>query len=105
MAKKYHAIACPSEDILAEQCDVLAPCAMGGIINPETIPQLRCRAIAGCANNQLLTDQDADELKRRGILYAPDFVINAGGLINVSSEIEEEGLQSSGFKKESRPTL
>ncbi len=91
MAKKYHAIACPSEDILSEQCDVLAPCAMGGIINPETIPQLRCRAIAGCANNQLLSDQDADELKRRGILYAPDFVINAGGLINVSSEIEEEG--------------
>ncbi|MGH8499538.1 MAG: Glu/Leu/Phe/Val dehydrogenase dimerization domain-containing protein, partial [Methylococcales bacterium] len=91
IAKKYHATACPSEDILAETCDVLAPCALGGIINPQTIPQLRCRAIAGCANNQLLNDQDANELKRRGILYAPDFVINAGGLINVSLEIEEGG--------------
>lgn len=91
IAKKYHATACPSEDILGEQCDVLAPCALGGIINPQTIPQLRCRAIAGCANNQLLTDQDANELKKRGILYAPDFVINAGGLINVSLEIAEDG--------------
>ena len=62
---------------------------MGGIINPETIPQLRCRGIAGCANNQLLTDQDADELKRRGILYAPDFVINAGGLIDVSLKLKK----------------
>ena len=91
IAKKYHATACPAEDILGETCDILAPCAMGGIINPQTIPNLRCRGIAGCANNQLLSDQDADELKKLGILYAPDFVINAGGLINVSLEIEEEG--------------
>lgn len=91
IAKKYHATACPTEDILSEKCDVLAPCALGGIINPDTIPQLRCRAIAGCANNQLLNDHDANELKKRGILYAPDFVINAGGLINVSYEIEENG--------------
>ncbi len=99
LAKKYHAIACPSEDILGEQCDILAPCAMGGIINPETIPQLRCRGIAGCANNQLLADEDANELKSRGILYAPDFVINAGGLINVSLEIEEEGYNPSSSRK------
>ncbi|HNA61846.1 MAG TPA: Glu/Leu/Phe/Val dehydrogenase dimerization domain-containing protein [Rhabdochlamydiaceae bacterium] len=91
IAKKYRATACPAEDILGEACDILAPCAMGGIINPQTIPNLRCRGIAGCANNQLLSDQDADELKKLGILYAPDFVINAGGLINVSLEIEEEG--------------
>jgi leucine dehydrogenase len=91
IAKKYHAVACPTEDILSETCDVLAPCAMGGIINPETIPALRCRAIAGCANNQLLNDQDANDLKQRGILYAPDFVINAGGLINVTLELDEEG--------------
>ncbi len=91
MAKKFNAVACPCEDILSVECDVLAPCAMGGIINSKTIPQLRCRAIAGCANNQLLTDQDGDELKKRGILYAPDFVINAGGLINVSQELAEEG--------------
>lgn len=91
LAKKFDAVACPCEDILSVECDVLAPCAMGGIINPETIPQLRTRAIAGCANNQLLSDQDADALKQRGILYAPDFVINAGGLINVSHELLEEG--------------
>lgn len=99
IAKKFDAQDCPCEDILNVHCDVLAPCAMGGIINPETIPQLRCRAIAGCANNQLLADQDADELKRRGILYAPDFVINAGGLINVSYELSEEGYRPGESRK------
>lgn len=79
------------EDILSEECDVLAPCAMGGAINPQTIPELRCKAIAGCANNQLLIDSDADELIAREILYAPDFVINAGGLINVTYELNPSG--------------
>ena len=79
------------EEIMQMECDVLAPCAMGGIINEQTIPQLRCKAIAGCANNQLLEDSDADALGARGILYAPDFVINAGGLINVSQELEPVG--------------
>lgn len=91
IAKKWGATPCPADDILSVKCDVLAPCAMGGIINPQTIPNLRCRGIAGCANNQLLNDRDADILKQKGILYAPDFVINAGGLINVSIEIEQEG--------------
>ncbi len=90
-AKKWGATACPADDILSVKCDILAPCALGGIINPQTIPQLRCRGIAGSANNQLLNDADADLLRLRGILYAPDFVINAGGLINVSLEIEEAG--------------
>ncbi len=78
-------------EILSASCDLLAPCALGGILNAETIPQLRCRAIAGCANNQLLTDADGEELMRHGILYAPDFVINAGGLINVAEELHCEG--------------
>lgn len=91
IAKKWHAIPCPADDILSVECDVLSPCAMGGIINPQTIPQLRCKAIAGAANNQLLNDLDAELLRQKGILYAPDFVINAGGLINVSLELEEEG--------------
>lgn len=90
-AKQWGAVACPADDILSAECDVLAPCALGGIINPQTIPNLHCRAIAGSANNQLLNDRDADLLKQKGILYAPDFVINAGGLINVTFEIEEEG--------------
>ena len=91
IAKKWGAESCPADDILNVECDVLAPCAMGGILNPQTIPHLRCRAVAGCTNNQLLNDKDADLLKKRSILYAPDFVINAGGLINVSCELEKEG--------------
>ena len=79
------------EEIMKVECDVLAPCAMGGTLNDQTIPHLRCRAIAGCANNQLLKDTDAEALSARGILYAPDFVINAGGLINVSQELEPTG--------------
>jgi leucine dehydrogenase len=90
-AKQWRATACPADDILSVPCDVLAPCALGGIINPQTILNLHCRGIAGSANNQLLNDRDAELLKQKGILYAPDFVINAGGLINVSFEIEEEG--------------
>ena len=78
-------------DILSQQCDILAPCAAGGIFNPETIPQLRCRIIGGGANNQLLTDADGDAIQARGILYAPDFAINAGGLINVADELGPGG--------------
>jgi leucine dehydrogenase len=68
--------------------DVFAPCALGAILNDDTIPRLRCRVVAGGANNQLAEHRHGDELMRRGILYAPDFVINAGGLINVYSELQ-----------------
>lgn len=85
------AVILPAEEILEAECDVLAPCAMGGVLNSRTIPLLRCLAIAGCANNQLLDDSDAEEISKLGILYAPDFVINAGGLINVTLELESEG--------------
>lgn len=91
LAKQYKAEVVPVDKIHTVECDIFAPCALGGIINPQTLPLLRCKAVAGCANNQLLTDQDAEELMRRGILYAPDFVINAGGLINVTQETLEEG--------------
>ena len=67
---------------LTTPCDVLAPCATGGIINARTIPNLQCRVIAGGANNQLETPADADALRGRGIAYAPDFVINAGGVLH-----------------------
>jgi len=77
------------EKILQTPCDVLAPCAMGGILNSQTIDQLRCRVVAGAANNQLGHEQeDGRRLAERGITYAPDFVINAGGIINVASELE-----------------
>ena len=71
-----------SDSALATECDVLAPCAVGGIINLRSIPTLRCRVIAGGANNQLETAEDADRLRERGIVYAPDFVINAGGVLH-----------------------
>jgi leucine dehydrogenase len=77
----------PPGEILGVECDVLAPCALGAILNDQTLPSLRCRIVAGGANNQLADDRHGQELHDRGILYAPDFVINAGGLINVYSEL------------------
>jgi glutamate dehydrogenase/leucine dehydrogenase len=61
---------------------VYAPCALGGTLNAETVPRLRCRIVAGSANNQLAEPADAERLRDVGILYAPDFVINAGGVLN-----------------------
>ncbi|MEM9335774.1 MAG: Glu/Leu/Phe/Val dehydrogenase dimerization domain-containing protein [Pseudomonadota bacterium] len=74
------------EAILSTDCDVLAPCALGNILNSETIPQLRATVVAGAANNQLGVDSDGDSLRERGILYAPDYVINAGGIVAVARE-------------------
>lgn len=91
IAELTNATIVPPSEIMQAECDIFAPCAMGGIINEQTIPLLKCKAIAGCANNQLLNDSDADELSARNILYAPDFVINAGGLINVTEELYFEG--------------
>lgn len=76
-------------DILVDHCDILSPCAMGGSLTSTTIPQLNCRAIVGSANNQLEHDEDARMLADRGIVYAPDFVVNAGGVINVADELHQ----------------
>ncbi len=77
----------PAETALGTDCDVYAPCATGGTLSAATIPGLRCRIVAGAANNQLAEPADADRLRDRGILYAPDFVINAGGVFhNVGRE-------------------
>jgi leucine dehydrogenase len=76
----------PVESALAEPCDVLAPCALGAVLNDATIPQLQCRAVCGAANNQLADAAADDALTARGILYAPDFVVNAGGIINLAEE-------------------
>ncbi len=78
------------EDALAAECDVYAPCAVGGTLTAETIPLLRCRIVAGSANNQLGEPADAERLRERGILYAPDYVINAGGVIQLLG-LEERG--------------
>jgi leucine dehydrogenase len=79
------------EDHLDVECDIYAPCARGAGINLGTIPRLRCKIIAGCANNQLLEFEHAEVLREMGILYAPDYVINAGGIINVSIELLDGG--------------
>ena len=75
----------------AVACDILSPCAMGALLNEQTIPELQCAAVCGCANNQLATDEDGSRLAARGILYAPDYVANAGGVINIAVELEPGG--------------
>ena len=75
------------DDIFDVECDVFAPCALGGPISRDTIPRLSCAAVVGSANNQLAKPEDADRLLERGILYAPDFVVNAGGIINITEEL------------------
>lgn len=79
------------DQILETECDILAPCALGAVLNHQSIPRLRCAIVAGAANNQLADEErDGKALFERGILYAPDFMINAGGLINVYNELGGE---------------
>jgi leucine dehydrogenase len=82
------------EDAVGTECDVFAPCAVGGIVNPATVDAFRCKLIAGAANNQLATPDMANRLHERGILYAPDYVINSGGVIHGA------GLESLGWDEE-----
>ena len=72
-------------------CDVVSPCALGAGLNERTIPQLACRAVVGAANNQLAVPADARRLAEAGVLYAPDFVVNAGGVINIAEELRPGG--------------
>jgi glutamate dehydrogenase/leucine dehydrogenase len=81
----------PAETVHEIDCDVYSPCALGAVIRPETIGRLRCKVIAGAANNQLADATMGDQLKQRGIVYAPDFAINAGGVINIGDELIGDG--------------
>lgn len=83
-ARELQARVVAGDEILTQDCDVLAPCGLGGVLNDDSITQLRCAIVAGAANNQLAQSQHGQLLHQRGILYAPDYVINAGGLITVS---------------------
>ncbi len=76
------------DEIYDVDADVYSPCALGGTVNEKTLPRLKCKIICGAANNQLANDDIGDELERYGILYAPDYAVNAGGLMNVSLEID-----------------
>ncbi|MBS4167754.1 Glu/Leu/Phe/Val dehydrogenase [Parachlamydia sp. AcF125] len=91
LALLYGAKTVPPAHFMEVPCDVLCPCALGAILNEETIPQLRCLAIAGAANNQLRTSEDGWPLLERNILYAPDYIINSGGVINAAAEYHPGG--------------
>ncbi|MGQ9604167.1 MAG: Leu/Phe/Val dehydrogenase [bacterium] len=75
------------DEIYSLDCDIFCPCALGGVINDRTIELLRCKIVAGAANNQLDRSRHGDLLDQKGIIYAPDYIINAGGLINVVDEL------------------
>jgi leucine dehydrogenase len=82
VSEEFDARVAPQNDIYAVAADIFAPCALGGILNDQTIPQLRAEIVAGAANNQLLEPRHGDLLEQRGILYAPDYAANAGGVIH-----------------------
>lgn len=91
VAKRFGAEALDCAEILFTPCDILAPCALGAIFNESTIPMLQTKGICGSTNNQLKDPEDMQRLEERGILYAPDFVVNSGGAINVTGELEPKG--------------
>jgi leucine dehydrogenase len=83
------------EELHRQECDIFAPCALGAVLNPVTIAQLRCRIVAGAANNQLADeDRDGGLLRQRGIVYAVDYVVNAGGLMHVMQDVQARGAWS-----------
>jgi leucine dehydrogenase len=85
--REFGARVVPLDQIFGVACDVFAPCALGSAMNDETIPRLKAQIVAGAANNQLAEPRHGDDLHARGILYAPDYAINAGGLVNVAQEV------------------
>jgi leucine dehydrogenase len=91
LADRLSAVWTDPRTALTADVDVLAPCALGGVLDDETVPLLRCRAIAGAANNQLAADHVGELLAARGILWVPDFVANAGGVVNIAVELEPSG--------------
>jgi leucine dehydrogenase len=82
VVEDHHAAAVAPEEIYSAQADIFAPCALGGVLNDQTIPQLKAALVVGAANNQLLEPRHGDLLEQRGVLYAPDYAANAGGVIN-----------------------
>lgn len=84
----------PPESVYDTECDIFAPCALGGILTADTIPRLKCRAVAGAANNQLGDRADAEHLRQRGILYSPDYVVSLGGAMAIT------GMEAMGWTRE-----
>jgi leucine dehydrogenase len=96
---EFNATPVDVDQILFQDVDVLAPCAMGAVLNQETIPKIKASIISGGANNQLATSSDGDTLLKRNILYAPDYVVNAGGIINVAYEHLDLGDENDVFNQ------
>jgi len=94
LRERFGIEAISAEACLEEPCDLLAPCALGGILNAEMIPRLRTRAVVGAANDQLAAPEDGRRLRDRGVLYAPDFVVNAGGAVAIT------GIEALGWSAE-----
>ena len=95
MTRRFPVSAVPSDEIIGHAADIFCPCALGGVINAETIPQFKVKIICGSANNQLSEEQDGAALQARGILYAPDYIVNAGGTI-----FDTDRLNPGGFNRE-----
>ena len=89
MAKRFQATVIPASQLWDKEYDIYAPCALGATLNDESIQKLKCEIICGAANNQLLDEaRHGSLLSQKNMLYAPDFVVNAGGIINVYYELE-----------------
>lgn len=87
VARETGAEVVPVEGVHAIACDIFSPCALGAVLNATTIPELRCAAVVGAANNQLAEEADGERIRAAGVLYVPDFVANAGGVINIANEV------------------
>jgi leucine dehydrogenase len=96
VAERVGGAALPADEVFDTECDVYAPCAVGGTLSVESVPKLRCRIVAGSANNQLAEPEAAELLRERGILYAPDYVINVGGALGIVA-LEQLGWNESEF--------
>ena len=94
-ATRFRAQVVEPDAIYDVECDVFAPCALGAVIHDATLDRLKTKIVAGAANNVLLREEHGDRLREKGVLYAPDYVINAGGIINVSIEVEPGGYDES----------
>ena len=89
----------PPGEVYDTPCDIFSPCALGGVLNPDTIPRLSCRAVVGAANNQLSSPEDAARLRAQGILYAPDIAVNIGGLMSIIGMESEGWSQAEAFER------
>lgn len=89
--KELGAVSIPAEEVISTECDIFAPCALGAVLNTKNVHDLKCKLVCGCANNVLVDAETGEELQKLGILYAPDYIVNAGGVLNCGAEISAEG--------------